>query len=394
MSREKWILPEGIEEFLPNEAAALEVLRGKLLSHFKSWGYELVIPPLVEYLESLLTGTGNDLDIQTFKLVDQNNGRTMGVRADMTPQVARIDAHRVARDNVTRLCYIGTVLQTRPDDFTKARSITQVGAEIYGHRGDHSDIEILHLLLSALKQLGIPGLHLDLGHVGVFSNLIKSYDIDKNLEIQLFDVLQRKSAHEIESLMRQHGRGDDEIQIFKTLCALHGGVEVLAEAQQKLANANADVLAAIQSMQVIADDIQAGFPDVTIHCDLSELRGYQYHTGCVFAVYNIDHSQAIAKGGRYDNIGAAFGRARAATGFSADLRILLRLSSVAGENGEKILAPWHNDKKLRKKIDALRAQNKIVINQLPGSQDGAEQLGCNAKLVKSASGDWEVIALR
>jgi len=393
MSREKWILPEGIEEFLPNEAAAMEILRSKLLSHFRSWGYELVIPPLVEYLESLLTGTGNDLDIQTFKLIDQNNGRTMGVRADMTPQVARIDAHRVARDNVTRLCYIGTILQTRPDDFTKARSITQVGAEVYGHQGDQSDIEILVLLLSALTQLGIPGLHLDLGHVGVFSNLVQSYAIDNNLEKQLFDVLQRKSVHEIESLMREHGRSDEEITSFKTLCTLHGGVEVLQQAQQALAKAHPEVLAAINSMQAIADAVQQRFPTVELHCDLSELRGYQYHTGCVFAVYNIDHSQAIAKGGRYDNIGAAFGRARAATGFSADLRILLRLSNVVAEDCERILAPWEDDEKLRRKIDELRADNKIVINQLPGNADSAEQLGCNAVLAKSASGDWDVLAL-
>jgi len=394
MSREKWILPEGIEEFLPAEAAALESLRAKLLSHFKSWGYDLVIPPLVEYLESLLTGTGNDLDIQTFKLIDQINGRTMGVRADMTPQVARIDAHRVACDNVTRLCYIGTILQTRPDDFTKARSITQVGAELYGHRGDQSDIEILLLLLSTLKQLGISGLHLDLGHVGIFSNLIKSYAIDKSLESQLFDVLQRKSVHEIESLMLDHNRSDEEISIFKTLCELHGGVEVLNEAKQKLAKTKPEVLQAIDSVQVIAEAIQRHFPDVTLHCDLSELRGYQYHTGIVFAVYNVDHSQAIAKGGRYDNIGAAFGRARAATGFSADLRILLRLSNVEAEECEKILAPWLDDEKLQLKIDQLRAANKIVISQLPGNDDTAEQLGCNAELVKSESGEWEVIALR
>jgi len=394
MSREKWILPEGIEEFLPAEAAALESLRAKLLSHFKSWGYDLVIPPLVEYLESLLTGTGNDLDIQTFKLIDQINGRTMGVRADMTPQVARIDAHRVACDNVTRLCYIGTILQTRPDDFTKARSITQVGAELYGHRGDQSDIEILLLLLSTLKQLGISGLHLDLGHVGIFSNLIKSYAIDKSLESQLFDVLQRKSVHEIESLMLDHNRSDEEISIFKTLCELHGGVEVLNEAKQKLAKTKPEVLQAIDSVQVIAEAIQRHFPEVTLHCDLSELRGYQYHTGIVFAVYNVDHSQAIAKGGRYDNIGAAFGRARAATGFSADLRILLRLSNVEAEECEKILAPWLDDEKLQLKIDQLRAANKIVISQLPGNDDTAEQLGCNAELVKSESGEWEVIALR
>ena len=394
MSREKWLLPEGIEEFLPNEAAALETLRGKLLSHFKTWGYELVIPPLVEYLDSLLTGTGNDLDIQTFKLIDQINGRTMGVRADMTPQVARIDAHRVGRDNVTRLCYIGTTLQTRPDDFTKARSITQVGAEIYGHQGDQSDIEILLLLLSMLKQLGIPGLHLDLGHVGVFSHLIKCYGIDNNLESQLFDVLQRKSVHEIEALMREHRRSVDEIEIFKKLCTLHGGVEVLQEAREQLANTKPEVLQSIASMQAIADALKLQFPDVTLHCDLSELRGYQYHTGIVFAAYNVDHSQAIAKGGRYDNIGAAFGRARPATGFSADLRILLRLSNIGSENGDRILAPWlENDTKLRQKIDELRAANNIVINQLPGNSDSAEQLGCNAELVKSASGDWEVIAL-
>jgi len=393
MSREKWLLPEGIEEFLPNEAAALEILRAKLLSHFRSWGYELVIPPLVEYLESLLTGTGNDLDIQTFKLIDQTNGRMMGVRADMTPQVARIDAHRVAHDHVTRLCYIGTVLQTRPDDFTKARSITQLGAEIYGHQGDQSDIEILLLLLSALRQLGIADLHLDLGHVAIFSSLVQHFAIEKALESQLFDVLQRKSGHEITALLREHQRGDAEIQAFTTLCDLHGGVEVLQLAKSKLVNAE-PIMRAIDSMQVIADAITRHFPDVTLHCDLSELRGYQYHTGIVFAVYNVDHSQAIAKGGRYDNIGAAFGRARAATGFSADLRILLSLSQVDGDNAEKILAPCLDDKKLQQKVEQLRAANKIVISQLPGVSDSAEQLGCNAELVKSKSGEWEVSALR
>lgn len=391
MSKNNWLLPEGIEEFLPEEARALEDLRQRLLAHLNGWGYELVIPPLVEYLDSLLTGTGNDLDLQTYKLIDQNNGRTMGVRADMTPQVARIDAHQLARAYPTRLCYIGTVLHTSASDFSKARSITQLGAELYGHAGDESDIEVISLVLSALESLGVQNLHLDIGHVGIFRGLAQQSGLAAEVEAQLFDALQRKSVPDIDLLLAEVKADPVGMQMLRALCSLHGGAEVLIQARAELTHAEPLVLRAITSVQRVADAITAQFPALSIHFDLAELRGYHYHTGIVFSVYTTEQAQPLAQGGRYDNIGAAFGRARPATGFSADLRSLLRVDQRGGHGRRKIYAPNPEDASLRQEITRLRQAGEIVISALPGQSGSAVELGCECQLIKNNKGKWAVI---
>ena len=391
MSHNKWLLPEGIEEFLPEEARSLEKMRQRLMAHLNSWGYELVIPPLVEYLDSLLTGTGNDLDLQTYKLIDQNNGRTMGVRADMTPQVARIDAHQLARDYPTRLCYIGTVLHTASSDVSKARSMTQIGAELYGHAGDESDLEIITMLLSALESLGIKNLHLDIGHVGIYRGLAQQSRLPTELEAQLFDALQRKSVPDIENLLAGVKSGADNTGMLKALCSLHGGAEVLEQARSELAKAEPLVLKAIESMQRVAAAVSAQFPNLQMHFDLSELRGYHYHTGIVFSVYTEDQAQPLAQGGRYDNIGAAFGRARPATGFSADLRSLLKVDQNIAERKRKIFAPSSQDPSQLQAIAQLRLAGETVIAGLPGQVGGAIELGCERQLIKNDKGEWAAI---
>ncbi len=389
MKSNRWLLPEGIEEVLPQQARQLETMRRDLLDLFQSWGYDLVMPPFIEYLESLLTGTGNDLDLQTFKLTDQLTGRMMGVRADMTPQVARIDAHHLKSLAPTRLCYLGTVLHTRPGGFAGSRSLLQVGAELFGHAGIESDAEVLSLMVETLKQAGIDDLYLDLGHVGVYRGLVDQAGLDAEQETILFDALQRKAKPEITELLNGWSLPKTIVEMLTALTDLNGNDSVLTEARRVLKKASKPVQQALANLQQIAALLQQHLPDLNLHYDLAELRGYHYHTGAVFAAYVPGRGQAIAQGGRYDGIGRAFGLSRPATGFSTDLRILAVLTKQSDNMPAGILAPADGDAKLQSVIQELRATGERVIIELPGQQGDATALGCDRRLVRNTQG-WEV----
>ena len=383
-----WLLPEYIEDILPAEAHRIERLRRGILDLFAVHGYRLVMPPLLEYVDSLLTGTGHDLDLQTFKLVDQISGRMLGVRADITPQVARIDAHLLNRNGVTRLCYAGSVLRTLPSGLNRTREPLQVGAEIYGHRGIESDVEIQRLMMRGLGIAGVSNAYLDLGHVAVFRSLIKRAAGAAELESELFRAMQAKDVPAVSSLSHRLERGTREA--LTVLPELYGGVEVLRLARRKLP-AYPEIKAALRALEALSERLR----DVArIRCfDLAELRGYHYHSGVVFAAYADGWPNALALGGRYDEVGKAFGRARPATGFSMDLRELAS-ASPEGEIGAGILAPYRpRNAALQRRIVTLRARGEIVIEDLPGHVDSRAELGCNRRLVRRA-GKWVIEKLK
>lgn len=390
-NKNRWLLPEGMEDMLPEQAERLEWLRRDVLDLFHGWGYELVIPPLVEYLESLLTGTGNDLDLQTFKITDQLTGRMMGVRADMTPQVARIDAHRLKRTTPVRLCYLGTVLHTRPDGFSRSRNPLQVGAELYGHAGIESDTETLALMAAVLDLTGIDSVHIDVGHVGIFRGLAHEAGLTPAQEASLFDALQRKAKAEVEEFLQPLSLTAPARRRLISLLDLNGGEEVLAEAKLSLKGAGKAVQNALTNLENIARAARRRLPDMPLYFDLAELRGYHYYTGVVFAAFVPGHGQAIAQGGRYDDIGRVFGRARPATGFGADLKTLMALSPKASPSQvSAILAPCKDDPKLQALIRKLRDQGERVITLLPGQKGGARQMACDRVLVQR-KGKWAVV---
>jgi len=388
-TKQHWILPEGIEEVLPEQAARFEAIRRMLLDMYATWGYELVIPPTIDFIDSLLTGTGHDLDLQTFKLVDQLSGRTLGIRADMTPQVARIEAHQLQRDVPTRLCYIGTVLHTKPECIGDSRSPMQVGAELYGHAGVESEVEIIGLMLQTFSLLEIDDIYMDLGNVDIYRGLAKQAGLSKEVESQLFEMLQRKAVTEINSLLDSLAIDDGMRDMLSGLPSLNGGVEVIAKARKLLAAADEQVQKAIDYLEKTAQLTRQRFGDIKLHFDLSELQGYHYKTGVVFAAFVPQLGQAIARGGRYDDIGEIFGRARAATGFSTDLKVLNRLSKRQFTPAEKILAPCDDNQGLKDKITALRDQGITVIEQLPGQQADAMAMGCSKSLCL-IDGHWQI----
>jgi ATP phosphoribosyltransferase regulatory subunit len=387
MTTKHWILPEGIDEILPEQAARFESMRRLLLDMYAAWGYELVIPPTIDFIESLLTGTGHDLDLQTFKLVDQMSGRTLGLRADMTPQVARIDAHQLRRDVPTRLCYIGTVLRTRPESIGDSRSPLQVGAELYGHAGVESEVEIIGLMLQTFSALDINDVYLDIGNVDIYRGLAKQAGLSEEVESQLFDMLQRKAITEINTLLDSLDIDDGIKAMLSGLSSLNGGKEVFVKAKILLADADAAVIDAIDYLEQTAELMWQRFGDIKVHFDLSELQGYHYKTGVVFAAFVPQLGQAIARGGRYDDIGKVFGRARAATGFSTDLKVLNQLSKKQFVKTEKIFSPSVDDQHLKEKVAGLRAEGKIVIEQLPGQETDADAMGCD-KSLRLVDGQW------
>lgn len=391
MNDERWLLPTGIEEVLPDRAAELERLRRRLLDLYQAWGYELVIPPFIDYLESLLTGTGSDLDLQTFKLTDQLSGRMLGVRADMTPQVARIDAHHLRREVPTRLCYLGTVLHTRTDGFAGTRSPLQIGAEIYGHDGPSSDVEVLHLLVRTLETAGIQSPYIDLGHVGVYRGLINQAGLTRSAELRLFDALQRKAGPEIEAILAETKVGGAVGAMLLALVELNGE-DALNRASKVLRGADAEVLDALERLNQVADELSRWLPDLPVHFDLAELRGYNYKTGVVFAAFVPGWGLEIARGGRYDDIGRVFGRARPAVGFSSDLKGLIALSADgddAATRYDAVLAPWDSDPGLRLVVERLRTEGRRVIYALPGQPGGPRDLNCCEQLVK-VDGAWQM----
>jgi len=337
-----------------------------------------VVPPFIEYLETLLTGTGNDLDLQTFKL---------------TPQVARIEARHLRKETPSRLCYMGTVLRTRPAGIGGSRSPLQVGVELYGHAGVASDVEVLRLMVETLAVSGIERLHLDLGHVGIFRALAREAGLDAAQESFLFDALQRKARPEIEDFVEELKLSAPLSRMLSSLATLNGGEEILDEAAEILRNGSGELHEALSNLRTIASQLRRHLPDLVLHFDLAELRGYRYHTGAVFAAYVPGHGQAVAQGGRYDDIGRVFGRARPATGFSTDLKTLVMLGSPDGETEKgAILAPADESPALRKLIRQLREAGERVIEYLPGQRGGGRDLGCDRRL-ELQEGEWRVVPL-
>lgn len=388
--REHWLLPDGIEEVLPPQAAELEALRRRVLDLFRGWGYELVMPPFIEYLESLLTGRSHDLDLQTFKLIDQMTGRMMGVRADMTPQVARIEAHRLRRDVPTRLCYLGTVLHARAARLDGARCPLQVGAELYGHAGVESDVEVIRLMLATLACSGIGPVYLDLGHMGIFRGLTRLAHLEESQEGALFALLRRKAVPDLAAQLREWKVPGPAASMIAALPELEGELSVLRVARKALRSAPAQVHRALDGMAAVGAALRREAPELRLHVDLAELRGYHYHTGIMFAAYQPGRGQALALGGRYDNLGKVFGRGRPATGFSADLRELLPAAAAARGRNARILAPAGNDPRLGALVAKLRERGEIVVVALPGQTADAVEMGC-ARRVARIEGRWKVV---
>lgn len=383
-----WALPDGISEALPEESWRLENLRRSLLDVYATWGYQMVMPPLVEYMQSLNTGIGSNLDLQTFKVTDQLTGRTMGIRADMTPQIARIDAHKLQTEHPNRLCYIGSVLRTRAFNEDGSRSPLQVGAELFGHAGEDSDFEVIALLLTTLKHCQVPAITLDIGHVNIFRSLAAQAGLSASQEKIFFDMLERKSLPDIEAWLATAHLPTAETEMLRQLPRLYGKADILNTAIEVLSAANQQVKDALQYLTSLVKRIQCEFPDCHIHVDLTELSGYDYHTGIVYAVYAEGSGREIARGGRYDGIGKLFGRARPATGFSTDLRILTRYWQAQAQQPIKIFAPADADPCLSSTIQQLRSQGHWVVRQLQGDTVKTPQdAGCGQQLIKHGN-EW------
>lgn len=374
MTTHNWLLPEALEDLLPAEAAQVERLRRRLLDEFAVHGYQLVAPPLLEFADALLSGSGVDLDLRTFKLVDQLSGRTLALRADITPQVSRIDAHLLNRKGVTRLCYCGSALHARPADLLATREPLQLGAELYGHAGLEADSEVIGLLARVLQLAGLPSRRIDLGHVGIFRALTEGLELASGVDRQLFEALQAKDVPALRELTT--GLPEAARAGLLALPDLYGDDEVLAAALARLPALPA-IAHALAELRRLADEL-VGLP---LSFDLADLRGYHYHSGVVFAAYCDDSPAAIALGGRYDSIGARYGRARPATGFSLDLRTLARLATPAPAPGA-ILAPWPEDPVARAEIERLRATGEIVAAALPGHEGSWREAGCDRRLVR------------
>ena len=384
---DRWLLPDGVEDMLPSQAKRLEEVRRRLLDLFSTWGYEYVIPPMIEYLESLLTGTGGDLDLKTFKVVDFLTGRTMGVRADITPQVARIDAHSLNRDGVARLCYAGTVVQAQTDSMLASRTPLSVGAELFGDSTSKADTEIVSLMVESLKSLGFDAVHVDLGDVDIFRQLMLSFKLNADQQELLFEAVQRKSVAEISSHCATFCLSEADSLLLTQLPGLTGNDSVL-ESARSLFKAHKGIVASIDNLQQVADTIAGRFTDLDIYFDLSELRGYAYHTGIVFAAYVDGSRSVVAKGGRYDRIGDVFGReARGATGFSIDVRSLTEKVMFPEESRKCIWipeVPTGEEDSLWQQIQQLRVEGYIVVES--GQPDGFDHH------LDFQDGQWQLVS--
>jgi ATP phosphoribosyltransferase regulatory subunit len=392
-SNNRWLLPDGVQETLPPDAQAVEILRRKILQTYHIWGYNLVMPAMIEYIDSLLTGTAHSLDTKTFTLVDQLSGKQMGVRSDMTPQVARIDAHLLAdeqgKSRVTRLCYCGHLLHAQAEGINSSRTPLQIGAEIFGSEKIAADIEVVSLMIETLHAAGLDKVSLDVGHVGIFRSLVGNANLDTEQENRLFDMLQRKSVPEIQEFLNLLGVDKHLGNQLCQLALLNGDVSVIAEAREAYAGADRDLHDSLEDMAAVVAAVQAKYPDTLIHCDLSELRGYSYHTGLVFAAFMPGQGKEIARGGRYDDVGSVFGNARPATGFSADLLMLYQLSGPVVTPAIGILAPDSNDPELQTVIKSLRNQGQRVVIDLGAGNARVWDQDCDQKLVNGANG-WAV----
>ena len=387
---DRWLLPDGMDEVLPPQASRMEELRRALLDLYYCWGYDQVMPPPVEFLDSLLTGTGTDLDLQTFKLTDQLTGRMMGASADVTPQVARMDAHSLKRQGPVRLCYCTNVLRAKADQHQGGRSPVQVGVELFGHAGLEADSEIIHLALASLHAAGADEIHLALGHIGIYRSLVEAAALSDEQERALFEALALKSPGQLAEQVNASVSDPVLADMLMALGELHGDASVLAEARERFAGAPAPVTAALDQLEALYKGVLARF-DVSLYFDLAELRGYQYHTGMMFAAYVPGYGHALAKGGRYDDTGRAFGRARPATGFSMDLKQLASLALASPSRGA-IWAPAQEEESLNAAIVALREQGERVIQALPGQRTGPAEHSCDRRL-EFIDGRWQTTTL-
>lgn len=396
-----WLLPQGIEEVLPDEARNVEHLRRRLLDAFQSWGYQQVITPFIEFVSSIPGDFGQDLDNQTLKLTDPINGQTLGVRADMTPQVARMDAHRLRQDVPTRLCYIDTILQAKSDEFASSRSPIQVGCELYGDDSVNADVEVIRLMMATLNLANIQNLTLDLGHVGVLQGILAYCELNNADEKTLLNILDRKSAPELNDwlsdLASNQKLSSEKIDLLRALPSLNGDVSVLDTAKNVLAFAGQPVLNALENLTAITRMVKAHLPDLNIHIDLSEVHGYHYKTGVVFAGYVPESGQALARGGRYDGIGEAFGRARPATGFSVHLKTLAHVGNIECALSKRILAPNLVDAELNTLVSSLREAGETVVYALGNASESinakdALALECD-RVIAQVDGQWAVTSL-
>lgn len=389
---DRWMLPDGIEEILPEQARALEASRRKVVDLFKSWGYDYVVPPLVEFTDSLLTGSGEDISLLTFKFTDQSSGKTLGLRADITPQVARMDAHSLKREGVNRLCYAGHVLHTRPKWPLGSRSPVQAGVELFGEQGLDADLEVISLLLSSLEALGFPQQYIDLGHVGIYRGLADAAALDDEKEAELFELMQTKQYHAVDAWLNDNVKDAQSREWFAALARLSGDVSILDKAATAFAEAPTDVVNAVTELKGLAVNLQARFPEARLYFDLSELRGYHYLTGIVFGAFAPGVGNAIALGGRYDHIGEAFGRARPATGFTVDLSAALRLVETLSFEANGIFVADASEASVWAQVQKLRAQGERVVCGLSGQSKPLSYQACNRELRKVDS-RFEIIPL-
>ena len=387
-----WLLPEHIADVLPAQARHIEELRRGLTDVARSYGCELVMPPLLEHIESLLSGTGRALDLKTFKLVDQLSGRTLGVRADSTPQVARIDAHLLNRAGVTRLCYCGPVLHAVPDGMHSTRETLQFGAEIYGHVGLEADLEVQDLALDCLRRAGLSDVLLDLGDARIVRGVLAGVMVDTVAGAdrlgEVYAALGAKDASSLRELSR--GFPDETRRALQSLVSLYGGAEILDLARRELP-AHPLVQAALDDLAWLSTQVRQAHPEVRISFDLADIGGNGYYSGARFAVYRAGSSDAIARGGRYDEVGAVFGRMRPAVGFSLDLKTLAALAPDRDLH-TAIRAPWAEDAALRAAVRQLREQGQTVVRVLPGHEHEGDEFDCDRELVL-ADGRWLVRAL-
>lgn len=380
-----WLLPEGISDVLPSEARFLEKLRRSAVDLYRGYGYELVMPPLLEYTDSLLTGVGADLDLRTLKLVDQVSGRLLGLRADITPQVARIDAHILNRAGVVRLCYAASVLHARPLHPLATREPFYVGAELYGHPSVAADAEVLELAVRSLALAPVAQVRFDLGHTRILRALLELDPAAQRLADEIVAALSTKDAAALAALSAELAAPAGPA--LRALARLHGGEEVLAAARAELPSSPALAAALDELQQLVAVLRRVG---AAVSIDLADLHGFRYHTGATFAAYAAGWPVALARGGRYDDIGRAFGRARPATGFSIDLRELTRLNQ--GTSARAILAPAGDDGQLTALVETLRAAGEVVIRRL-GDDDRVDGLDCDRE-VRHVDGVWQVVERR
>jgi ATP phosphoribosyltransferase regulatory subunit len=383
-----WLLPEHIADVLPNEARRIEELRRTLLDAARGYGYELVMPPLLEHLESLLSGTGHQLDLRTFKLVDQLSGRTLGVRADTTPQVARIDAHLLNRQGVARLCYCGPVLHTRPAGLHATREPLQFGAELYGHAGLEADLEVQELALDCLARAGVQGVVLDLADARILQGLLDGVSASAPTLDAVLQALAAKDVPTLGGLVADWPA--DRRDGLLALARLYGGAEVLDEAAARLPGLPL-VRAALEDLRWLSAHLSATHPQVRLGFDLGDLTGYAYYTGPRFALYGTGNADALARGGRYDDVGEVFGRSRPAVGFSLDLKNVVGQVGFDGR-GAAVRAPWGEDAGLRAAVRRLREDGQAVVCVLPGHEHEAQEFDCDRELIQ-VDGHWVVRAL-